>query len=60
MSSDVVVGGLLFYVPPIVCFGTHYFMSFLVCNHLDEEKRASELVVLLLLSFGFLVTVNVL
>ena len=24
-----------------LCFGMHYLVSFLVCNHLDEEDRAS-------------------
>ena len=23
-----------------LCFGMHYFMSFLFCNHLDENERA--------------------
>ena len=60
---------LLFYVPPIVCGGSvlvfvfcmHYFlhnMSFLVFSIIFTRKRA--LVTLLLLSFGYHVTVNVL
>ena len=36
----------------------HYSASFLVCNHLEQEER--ELVALLFMSFGCLVTVNVL
>ena len=36
----------------------HYFVSFLVCNHLEEEER--ELVALLLLSYECVVTVCVL
>ena len=41
-----------------LCFVVHYFVSFLVFNHLEEEERA--LVALLLLSCGCFVTVNVL
>ena len=40
-----------------LCFVVHYFVSFL-STHIEEEKR--ELVALLLLSYGCLVTVNVL
>ena len=39
------------------CFVMHYFLSFLVCNHLYISKR--ELVALLFLSSSCLVTVSV-
>ena len=35
----------------------HYFVAFIVCNHVDEEERAG---CFASLSFGCLVTVNVL
>ena len=38
----------------VFCFVMHYFVSFLVCNHLEWKR---ELVVLLLLSWGCLVAV---
>ena len=49
----------LFYVPPIdcggsvfdLCFVVHHFMSFLVCNHLDEEERADYFVLIVFLMF---------
>ena len=39
-----------------LCFGMHYFMSFLVSNHLDEEERAGSFALIVLC----LVNVNVL
>ena len=50
----------LMYFPFFVgaLFGMHYFVSFLVCNYLEVEER--EQVALFLLSYGCLVTVNVL
>ena len=30
-----------------LCFGMHYFMSFLVCNHLDEEERACSFAIII-------------
>ena len=35
----------------------HYFVSILACNHLEEEEK---LVALLLLSYRYIVTINVL
>ena len=44
----------------VFVFGVHYFISLLFyCNHLDEEERAG-CFAFILLSFGCLVTVNVL
>ena len=41
-------------------FGMHYFVSFLVCNHLEEEERAGcfAFVVLLYMFCGSSVTVS--
>ena len=39
------------------CFVVHYFVSFLVCNHIEEEERVG---CFAFLSYGWLVTVNVL
>ena len=47
-SKTVVLLLLIFYAPPIgyrdfvfdLYFVMYYFVSFLVCNHLDEEERA--------------------
>ena len=40
-----------------LCFVMYYFVSFLVCNHLDEEESAG---CFPLLSLGCLVTITVL
>ena len=39
------------------CFGMHYFISFLVCNHLEEVERPGCFAFIV---FGYLATVNVL
>ena len=63
LSGGSVFVGLLFYVPPIVCGGSLLvFVWFALLNANSSFaiilKRKRELVALLLLSFGCIVTVN--
>ena len=54
---EILVGKSNFVFCVSICFGTHYFVSFLVFVIILNRKR--ELAALLLLFYGCLVTVNV-